>query len=66
MYRVTEWTGETMFSERPVQESHSKFCITNQKNEDLQEHPSNFGTRWLETTGFNLRKAAVAADNDIH
>jgi hypothetical protein len=33
------------FFECPTQEAHSKFSVTNQKDEDLWEEPSNTGTR---------------------
>jgi len=33
-----------MFFEYPIQESHSKFSATNQKDEDLWEGPANTGT----------------------
>jgi hypothetical protein len=34
-----------MFSEHPAQESHSKFYITSERNEDLKGNPSKAGIR---------------------
>jgi len=37
-----------MIFECPVQESHSKFSVTNQKDEGLWEDPSNAGPKTWE------------------
>jgi hypothetical protein len=49
-----------MFFEYPTQESHSKFSVTNHKDEDLREDPSNAGSRLQQAS----RPKKFKADDD--
>jgi len=44
-YKITGLTGKNMFFELTTQEYHSEFSITNQKEKELWEDPSNTGMR---------------------
>jgi hypothetical protein len=55
--KIADLLGKTILIKCSTQESHSKFSVTNQKDKDLWEEPSNSKMRPQQATRLKIWKA---------